>query len=414
MGSEFEDADDDLVFVDLDADDDDPADAEGDGEEQIGGRPRDERLLPARAARGRVLASLASLALVLGGIGAAGTAAYRLHENDVRIANTIKLAASADAPSIPGLTGLAFDTVWHARPTERVTIPVVNQGPDAVTLLGATLTEAGLRESPTLKPVGRATIPPGGTGELAGQVTADCVNTLVSRPGVSETTDSQAYAGILPKSGTAVVTVTATGDAPDPAQTMKPDELRRRLGTLEVKARSAGGRVGEQAIYPETGLTNTAERICLQEGQLVLRSSGLRTVADPHKHTIMVSMTATSLADVNLQYVANAEFSDQPQAPGLVMSDQPTPIVPNGGTVAPGGDFTVSFQVQIEQCPSGAGGASGMTGAGADTGAAPGADSAAGADMYVIEALTFNGELLTTQWDYQPVQPLIEEACGLG
>lgn len=417
MGSELDDADDDVVFVDLDADEDpvfvdldadeDPAGGAADGEEQVGGRARNERLLPPRASRGRVLASLVSLGLVLGGIGAAGTAAYRVHENDVRVANTIKLAASADAPSIPGLTGLAFDTVWHARPSQRVTIPVVNEGPDTVTLLDATLTEVGLRGTATLEPVGRATIPPGGTGRLAGLVTADCVSTLANQPSVSETTDSQAYAGILPKPGTVIATVTAT----EPAQAMKPDQLRRRLGTLEVTARSAGGRVGKQSIYPENGLTDTAERICLQEGQMVLRTYGLRTMTDAHKHTITVSVTATSLADVNLQYLARAEFSDQPQAPGLVMPDQPTPTMPDWGTVEPGGDFTVSFQVQIEQCPSSDAMAGTTAGSGADAGVD--ATAAADVDVDVIETLTFNGEVMTTEWDYQPVQPLIDEACGL-
>lgn len=406
MTAEFDDG---VEFLDLDGDEGaDEIDwlEESAGEDGVEGG-RDPRRMPPHAARGRVLASVLSLALMLGSLGAAGSTAYHRHETDVRVADTVKLAASSEAPSIPNLTQLAFVATWHAHPTEQVLVPVVNKGPDTVTLMDGKLTEAGLTGSAAFKPVGKAAVPPGGIGELVGVVTADCTTELDAGFLLVTGESNQASAGggfqISGPGGLggSASVVSPGGDGSQSAVGGSlfgfgavPQSTRAHLGSLVVRARAAGGRIGEQTIYPETGLNTTATRICTQQGENVANVAGPRTSADPATHVIMVSLTATSVADVALDYHADAEFSTIPEAPGLQLPATLTPTAPTSGTVGPGGSVTLGFQVPITHCPS----------------------SSTPADENILFNLMFllNGRLVSLQTYTAAVQPLIAKACGLG
>lgn len=348
MASDFGD---DVEFLDLGADGgsdgvsdggiaEDGADwLEEPGDEERVAAGRDPRLLPPRATPRRALASALSLALVVSAAIGAGSAAYHRHETDVRIADTLRLAASSTAPAIPGLTELAFAARWHAHLDERIVIPVVNKSPNAVTLVDGRLTEAGLRGTSTLKPLGEATVPPGGTGKLAGTVTADC------------TTQFEDAVTIDPNKSKTTATVTINGDGTITGTGTLEAQRQARMGRLQVRARSVSGHVGEQTIFPESGLSDTADRICSQQGGTVAHTSGVKVAVDPHTHSFRVSLTAKSVADTALNYVGNTGWAAQPTALGLKLNDSFTPVT-ESGTVQPGGTFTVSFQMTVEHCPT--------------------------------------------------------------
>jgi len=346
-----------VEFLDFDAGDGSDGDGAEDGvdwleesgDEERLGSGRDPRRLPPRATHRRVLASALSLAMVLGTAIGVGTAAYHRHESDVRIANMLTLAASSAAPSIPGLTALAFAAQWHAQVAEQVVIPVVNKGPHAVTLVDGTFTEAGLRGTPTLKPVGEAIIPPGGTGHLAGIVTADCTQRfdgIVAIDSPSSQPDPSATDGAYAS------TVTITGDAAiagaGGSLQMQP---RAGKGALKVRARAASGRVREQTIFPESGAADTADRICSQQGENVAIIGGVRVAVDPHAHAVTLSLSAKSVADTALGYIGTADWVTNPVAPELKLPNRFTPVT-ESGTVRPGGALTVSFRTTVEHCPS--------------------------------------------------------------
>ncbi|MBR7833185.1 hypothetical protein KDL01_07910 [Actinospica durhamensis] len=404
MTAQFDDG---VEFLDLD-EDGDAIDwlEESAGEDGVQGG-RDPRRLPPHAARGRLLASVLSLALMLGSLGAAGSTAYHRHQTDVRVADTLKLTAASAAPFIPNLTQLAFVTTWHAHPTEQVLVPVVNKGPDTVTLMDGELTEAGLAGVTAFKPVGNAAVPPGGTGELAGVVTADCTTeldsallVLTAEPNQTSPSGGFQITGPGQLGGLSVVSPggdgsqTGTGGSQFDFGGTAPQSTRVHLGALVVRARAAGGRVGDETIYPETGLNTTAARICTQQGENVANVAGPRATADPATHVITVSLTATSVADVALDYHADAEFSTIPEAPGLVLPDTLSATAPVSGTVTPGGKVTLGFQVQITHCPG----------------------SSTPADENILFNLMFllDGRLVSMQSYTSSVQPLISKACGLG
>lgn len=385
MSADFDDG---VEFLDLDGDGadrgavDDGVDwlDEDDDEERVASG-RDPQRLPPRATRDRLLASVLSLALVLSAAISVGTAAYHRHEADERIANTLTLAASSAAPSIPGLTELAFAQQWHAHLAEQIVIPVVNKSPHAVTLVDGKLSEAGLRGMPTLKPVGDATVPPGGTGRLGGTVTADCTtqfdDAVTIDPNQSRST------------GTATVTVNGDGTITGTGTL----EARRQanLGALQVHARSLSGHVGEQTIFPESGLADTADRICSQQGESVAHTSAVKVAVDPRKHSFTVSLTAKSVADTALGYVGTTSWVAQPMALGLELDGAFLPIT-ESGTVQPGGTLTVSFRMTVRQCPT----------------------TPTFSDDNLLLSLLFvlNTNLVSAENDAVPYRALINEACG--
>ncbi|WP_034265282.1 hypothetical protein [Actinospica robiniae] len=352
MAADYDGEDEQVEFLDLgtgggpDGDGADEVDwlEEADGEERVAAG-RDPRRLPPRATRNRALASVLSLAVVLSAAIGAGTAAYDRHQTDVRSANLVRLAASSTAPSIPGLTELAFAPKWHAILSEQVVVPVVNKSPHPITLLDGRLTETGLRGAPTLKPVGKAVIPPEGTGELGGMVTADCTAGFSD---MSSGANPQSSAG-LDGTTTAMASVidTASLDAGDLTK------MRESMGALQVQARSVSGHLGEQTIFPEQAVGNTADRICSQQGRKVAQLNKVTTSVDPSAHTFTVSVTAKSLADTALEYVSSAGFETLPGALGLELAGDFSPSSQDD-LVQPGGSFTVSFQMTVVTCPTSA------------------------------------------------------------
>lgn len=389
----------DVEFLDLDGDEGEDGvdwleDPDGEDEDRVGSG-RDPRLLPPRAPRGRVLATAVSLGLVLSTVGGVATAAVHRHRNDVRTANALELAAAAQAPMIPGLAQLAFSAIWQAHPTERVLVPVLNQGPDRITLIDGRFTELGLSGPAVLKPVGNASVRAGGTGELAGLVTADCTTAQDAVP--LELGMGQATPGSVQTSGGPVTLAGGSSGAvlggPFDGVGGVPLGTQERLGALEVRARSASGRIGEQMIFPDVGANSTADRICEQQGQNVVTTSGLSSSVDPRTHTITVILAANSVADVPLFYTADSEYSAVPEASGLVLAQTLKPIQPTSGTVQPGGKLKLAFQIPISRC---------------SRTFTPDTDNVLLNVMFLLDDELVAMEIYTT-----PVQPLIKQACGI-
>jgi hypothetical protein len=394
------DFDDEVEFLDLDAgaagggaDEvdwlDEPA-----GEERVASG-RDPRKLPRRAARGRALASVLSLALVLSAAGGIATAAYHRHQTDVRVADALQLAAASTAPSVPDLTKLAFATNWQAYPVEQVVIPVANQGPAAITLVDATLVESDLRGTPVLKPVGRTVIPPGGTGVLAGTVTADCVtvqySALISTSDDEPRTLDQEAVPADVTSG--VVTVNGMSEGIGLLSEQKPASADQ----LRVRARAYGGRLRVATILPESGQADTAHRICAQQGHNAVRTGKMKISADPSRHTITMSVSATSLADSPVSYSAGAGFSAAPvgadmKVDQLFVSTRTDGPVAADGEAQPGHKFTVTFVTTVGQCPS--------------------TPPSSGDEIVVGITYILANEPVGVVVDTLDAGPLISEACG--
>lgn len=294
----------------LDPDEAAPDDVLWADEEGVGAG-RDPSRLPPRATARRVLASLVALGVFLAGTGSAAAAAYHRHMTDRRLANELVLRAASSPPAIPDLAALGFAAEWHAQVTERVLVPVVNQGPKTVTLLGAVLAEPGLVADVPLTPVVGRTLRPGGTAELAGTVTADC-------------TQGQGAAA-------------AGGAAP----------------VLTVRARTAGGTTATARIDPEGEESpGLQQRICGQEGDRLTEPGALTTSIDTTSHIITLRLTAASNADVRLGYTPSGQYESDPslEVPGLVLS-RPLADPPND-SLAAHGTLTATYYVGVRTCPS--------------------------------------------------------------
>ena len=340
-GFAWDEDDADVVFLD---DDDDEAgasagfpaadpDADGRGgrrgeavwlaEERIESGRDLERSLPPHAPRSRVLASLLALAVFLGCAGAAFTAAYHRHVTDRRIADTLNLTASASPPMIPGLAALGFQQLWHSEVEERVVVPVLNHSPGAVVLLGAVLEEPGMIAAAALKPLGATRLGPGEQGDVTGDVTVDC------------TQDPAAVFPYIDSGGNATVPLPNTA-------------------ALLVSARTEGGIVGEAALDPDADGPDLQVRICEQEGFNITGAPSISAVADPRTHSVEVSLSVASSADVTLGYRASAAFTRDREFDGIAgLSDTSAlkPTLPTDGVVRSGGTMRVSFTVQVLSCP---------------------------------------------------------------
>lgn len=316
----------------------DPDDESGDiemldepDEERLAGG-RDPSLLPARASRRRAVASLVALAVWVTGVSGCVTAAYHRHQTDVRVANLLSLQDTKAVPTIVGPSTVVVPTVWHARPSERVLISVVNKSPEPVTLLDGVLDEPGMAAPATLAPVGGATLRSGQTGQIAGSVTVDCTE------GIS--TDDVVLAGNSASGvATAVTTVTAT-TAGSPG------------APLLVRARTTGGSIGLQRLQPDVGNRDLQQRICSQEQGNVFGTFSTSTTGDPKTHVISLSLSTTSIADIPLNYSASASYSADPEAGGIVIAPDPRPALAVSGTVKPGGGLRVAFSIPVTSCPA--------------------------------------------------------------
>ncbi|HEX4789096.1 MAG TPA: hypothetical protein VH372_11580 [Actinospica sp.] len=346
----------------------DPGDPEAEAgvlwldEEGIGSE-RGPARLPPHAARGRVLASLLALALVLTGAWGTATAAYHRHLTDRRLADELVLRASASPPSMPDLVALGFAGTWHAQVTERVLVPVVNRSPRPVRLLDAVLTERGLLGPARLAPVADQPLAPGRTGELAGAVTADC------------TLNSSAVAVSALEFGSSTLTTVL---AP----------------RLQVRARTSGGTSASVLMNPESAGSDLQQRICVQEGDDVTRPEKLDTAADPRAHTVTVRLVTGSNADVTLDYASSLQYSLERagKMTGVSVS-QPLAQQPVAGTVAPGAALTLTYVIDVWSCP---------------TRPLPKTDG-----LQLQLDLSVHGTVLSNSIDGVQFDPLLAAACGL-
>jgi len=321
-----DDADEEVVFLDEDEFD---ADAVWLAEERIHAGRDPEGSLPPRASRSRVLASLVALAVLLGCTGAAFTAAYHRHVTDRQIADTLKLAASSASPTIPGLAALSFLRLWHADVEERIVIPVLNDGPGPVVLLGAALAEPGMTTAAALSPLGSTRLEPGEQGEVGGEITVDC------------TQDPAAVFPFMDGTGSATVPMPNTA-------------------ALLVRARTEGGRIGESALDPDADGPDLQVRICQQEGFDITGVPSIEAVGDPRTHSVEVSLSVPSNADIALGYRVTASYSRVGRysgtsrgvsSAGLSDTSALEPILPTAGSVPSGAMVRTSFTIKVLSCP---------------------------------------------------------------
>jgi hypothetical protein len=316
---------------DPDSDPDSDPDAVWSGEERIHGG-RDPRLLPPNPPRSRILASILVLAVFLGCTGAAFDTAYHRHATDRRIANELDLEAGANPPTIPDLGTLGVQHVWHADLEEQVVVPVLNQSPEPVRLLGAVLQEPGMRAAAALEPVGAARLAPGQTGKVTGRVTVDCtqypdsVFPFFAGGGGGGPNGPGPGGGVIPAPSTAA---------------------------LLVRAQTAGGRVAQAALDPDADGPDLQQRICQQEGYAITGASSITAVADARTHSLRIDLTLSSTADIAMTYHAQADFTRRYQISGSALADlaAPEPTLPDSGTVQPGQSLHVAFDIQVLSCP---------------------------------------------------------------
>jgi len=308
-----------VIFVD---EDDEPRDAVWPEDERVeAGRGSAD--LPPHASRHRLLVTLVVLAALLGGVGSAFAFAYHRHVTDRRLANELDLAA-ATPPQIPGLAALNLQPTWHAELTERIVIPVVNRSPRAIVLLGAMLREPGMAGDATLTPTGTTSLEPGQTGTVTGEVTVDC------------TQDPAANFPFMDNSNGTDVPMSNTS-------------------ALRVRARTSGGRTTEATVNPDAHQGDLQERICTQQGDEIIRNVRTSSSHESGTRTATVNLSVPSNADIALQYKASFTYSvpgEDSAAACTVEAVQPK--TPTTGTLRPDSTATVTYTVQLSNCPAGA------------------------------------------------------------
>jgi hypothetical protein len=164
------------MFLDPDADGVEWLDEDGDADE-VGAR---DPVLPAPTTRHRALGSLLAAGALVAAVAAGSNAVYR-HDLAADAAaetasNELILAVPASlGMSLPDLGGVGAAGGWIQDPRTEIALPVVNRGPEPVTLLpGATLLGAGVTAwSADVR--GGVVLAPGQSTVLRGYVTVDCV-----------------------------------------------------------------------------------------------------------------------------------------------------------------------------------------------------------------------------------------------
>jgi len=345
------------------------ADADGDqvewiDEGEVGSGPdRYDGRLPPPTTWNRAAASLLALALFAAGLGASAVTAYNRHVADRRIANLLDLQSGPDAPSIPGLAQLGFDSAWQPHVAERVSFAVVNRSPRPVTLMSATIAEQGLVTSTPLAPVGNRTLLPGQSGALAGTVTADCTQEATAQS----------------------IDVTPRGEI----------EGEFTVPQLSVLARTSGGMIGVSRLDPETSSQqNLQQRICLQQGYTLLTDDKFDVAVNPDTRTITVRLSARAAVDETMQYSASTAYSDDPMegVPGLTLSPLPLAASAVDGVAKPGGEISVAYMIKVSSCPVG---------------------TLRRTDQVQIEFdVSVDDVSLPGLMDSTDLDPLIEQACG--
>lgn len=304
--------------ADTDADADDEFDA--DSVEWLEDAAQDEvdagsSVLPPRTTRRRLVGSLLLVGCVLAATGYGVHAVYQRDAALEAAENELILGPATSSGSAVLDTGArAARTTWTEHPRVGIRIPVVNRGPDPVTLLpGATLVGAGLLGSSLSAGSGaRATVlGPGRSTVLAGYVTADCV-----------------FSG--PDTGTAAAT------------------------SLSVTARTSGGGVGVSAVPVDAG-TNAGsirDRICRSQDD-ALADFDMTQWVRPGSRSFMLAFTVVSHADVPLDYTFSLSDGGSGWLTYVPVSHGPvsgTPAEPATGVLAPAGTATVGYTFTITDC----------------------------------------------------------------
>jgi hypothetical protein len=246
---------------------------------------------------------------------------------DLRIANLLELTAAAYSPQIPDLANLAFASTWHAELKEQILVPVVNHSPRPVVLLGAVLTEPGMVGTANLAPTGSTTLKSGQAGEFIGQVTVDCTRTPA------------AFAGVI---------------GSDPSVSVP----KVAAPSLRVRARTSAGQIAQTTLNPESGQAfggEMQERICLQQGSTELGAPAISTHYDAATHVLTVDWSATSRADIALEYKVELSYSypqDDPSAVACRIESLPAQA-DQSGVLRPGATLNASVPVQMSDCPPG-------------------------------------------------------------
>jgi len=307
-----------VIFVD---EDDEPRDAVWPEDERIdsGRGPAD---LPPHASRHRLLVTLIVLAALLGGVGSAFTVAYHRHVTDRRLANELDLAAAA-TPQIPGQSALNLQSAWHAELTEQIVIPVVNRSPRPIVLLGAMLREPDMVGDATLTPTGTTSLEPGQTGKVTGKVTVDCTQGQAAN-----------FTFMDNSNGTDVPT--------------------SNTSALQVRARTSGGKIAEATVNPDAQ-EDLQQRICSQQSGEIIGTVKITSSHESGTRTLAVNLSFPSHADIALQY----KVLFTPSVPGhdsaaACTIEAARPKTPTTGTLRPGSTATVTYTLQLSNCPAGA------------------------------------------------------------
>ncbi len=311
--------------------------------------------------------------MVLGAVGASFTAAYHRHLTDQRIANLLALSPAASPPTLPDLAALGFQKLWRADLEERVVVPVLNQSPEPVQLLGAVLEEPGMSTAAALEPVSGARLMPGQTGKVTGLVKVDC---------------TQDPASVYPYFGGG-----GSPGGPGPGGAVIPAPT---TAALLVRAQTvARGRVAEAALNPDDDGPDLQERICQQEGYQLTGVPSITAVAVPGAHEVRIELEVASSADIAMGYQADADYTRHLQsgAAGLAGISNPEPALPAGGTVQPGQALRLSFDIHVLSCPS---------------------QTVATDQAYVQVLLTARGNLVDTIVEAVHLATAVAAACDTG
>jgi hypothetical protein len=306
--------------------------------------------LPAPTTRHRAVASLLLVGAVLAVCVYAADSVYRRDLlGDVAADELILAAPPRPGVSLPALEHLASAGRWTERPRTEVAVPLVNRGPDPITLLpGATLLGVGLSAS-SLGADAATVLGPGQATLLRGYVTADCVYS-------------------------------------------RPDSAAAAETSLMISARTSGGGLGVSAVALGSDGGSVRDRICAAQSGAVA-GLDLGRSADPGTRSITLSFDAISHADVPLGYTMSVAFD-----PGTWLGAEPKVSGPRQGMLGAGASVAVAYSFPVTDC------------ARAERAAADPADATAtvGVDVH----FSIGTDVVASSGAEEDISDLISRACG--
>jgi hypothetical protein len=295
-----------------------------DDDEVDGGARRADERLPPHTTRERILVTVLAFGLCLAGIGAVGTVAYDRHMTARRNASVLRIQDGPGELVVNDVAALSFEPEWNARPPETISVGVVNQGPDPVTLVSALLSEPGLIGSARLVPHGDARVAPGKEGTLDGTVIADC-----TLPTGLQTTLSPA--GVLQ------------------------GEFAEGTPVLSVSAETLAGTTDVAKLNPEsTSGLDLQQRICGSQGYQLLQFGAIATAVNRGTRTITLQLPIHSAADDDVDFSVQASYTDNPadSIPGLTISQPEAAPSSTAGVIDAQASVTPTYTVKISSCPT--------------------------------------------------------------